>query len=119
MQSHQLWTLTTFFWLNIFTPYFGKCLRYRYILSSRSLLLFCAVEKKHFFYEHPLFMVITNNNSTYLHLCSYYKAGNASCNLLLSIPTYSGFLPLLLHPSHPAMLTYEQVHDQSHTFREQ
>ncbi len=49
MQSHQLWTLTTFFWLNIFTPYFGKLLRYRYILTSRSLLLFCAVEKNHFF----------------------------------------------------------------------
>ena len=41
--------LTTFFGLNIFTPNFGKILRYRYILSSRSLLLFCAVEKNHFF----------------------------------------------------------------------
>ncbi len=54
MQSHQLQTLTTFVWLNIFTPYFGKSLRYRYILSSRSLLLFCAVEKNLFFYEHRL-----------------------------------------------------------------
>ncbi len=33
---------------------FGKVLKYRYILTSRSLLFFCAVEKNHIFYEHPL-----------------------------------------------------------------
>jgi hypothetical protein len=52
--SPQLWTPITFFWLGIFAPYFGKVLKYRYILTSRSLLFFCAVEKNHIFYEHPL-----------------------------------------------------------------
>jgi hypothetical protein len=28
MQSSQLWTPTTFFWLNSFQPYFGESLRY-------------------------------------------------------------------------------------------
>jgi hypothetical protein len=47
--SHRLWTPVIFFWLGCFAPYFGKVLRYRYILTSRSLLLFCALEKNHFF----------------------------------------------------------------------
>ncbi len=54
--SPQPWTLDThnFFWLSNFAPYFGKVLKYRYILTSRSLLFFCAVENNQIFYEQPL-----------------------------------------------------------------
>ncbi len=91
MQSHQLWTLTTAFWLNIFTPYFGKSLKYRYILSSRSLLLFCAVEKNHFFYEHPLF-------SCYLFASVY--------NIYAYVRVYSS--PLFFDPV-SLLMAYQQL----------
>ena len=47
--SQPLWTPVTFFWLGSFAPYFGKVLRYRYLVTSRSLLVFCALQKNHFF----------------------------------------------------------------------
>ena len=54
MQSHQLWTLVTFFWLNIFEQYCGKSLKYIWISFCESLLQNCAPTIKFIFYEHPL-----------------------------------------------------------------
>ncbi len=54
--SHQLWTLITFFWLGFFQPYFRKSLRYIYIYIYisffLSLLQNCTAKKKSFFYKH-------------------------------------------------------------------
>ncbi len=63
-QSHQLWAPITFFWLGSFASFFGKVLKSRYnILTSRSLLLFCALEKNSNFQDHPL----TLADTTLLH----------------------------------------------------
>jgi hypothetical protein len=56
--SPQLWTPITFFDLvvlrhNILVKFLDIGYRYN-ILTSRSLLLFCAVGKNPIFYEHPL-----------------------------------------------------------------
>jgi hypothetical protein len=47
IQSSQLWTPTTFFWLNILQPYFGESLRYvNIILRKFAPFLRFASQKK-------------------------------------------------------------------------
>jgi hypothetical protein len=49
MQKSQLWTFITFFWLGIFSPYFGKLLIYKYVnIIYRKFAPILKVESRFF-----------------------------------------------------------------------